>query len=317
MAYTRREFTALVAAGAPAAALLGSRPAGQAPTPRPNSVFAGVHVGVNAPYSFRGAASTADETIAAMIQVGASALELRSQPVEQFLGAPAGGGRGGGRRGGGAGAAQEPGVDALSDWRLALSMDRVHEVRRKFEDAGLAIEIVKFDGVPGMSDDVLDYAFRLTRALGANAMSCEIPDAEQTARIGEVADRHKILVGYHGHAETGDADWLQAFSQAHFNGANVDIGHYIAGQNTSPLPFIREHHERITHLHLKDRRLNNGPNVPWGEGDTPIREALQMIRDNRWNIQATIELEYPTPEGSTPLAELARCVQFCREALEG
>ena len=59
------------------------------------------------------------------------------------------------------------------------------------------------------------------------------------------------------------------------------------------MPFLKQHHDRITHIHVKDRKLNNGPNVPFGQGDTPIKEVLQLIRDNKWNIQATIEFEYP------------------------
>ena len=53
----------------------------------------------------------------------------------------------------------------------------------------------------------------------------------------------------------------------------------------------------------------------FGQGDTPIVEALRLIRDNKWPIQATIEFEYPVPEGSDRMAELAKCVEFCRAAL--
>ena len=66
---------------------------------------------------------------------------------------------------------------------------------------------------------------------------------------------------------------------------------------------------------MKDRKLHNGPKTPFGEGDTPIVEVLHLIRDNQWNIQATIEFEYPVPAGSTRMAELARTVKFCRDAL--
>jgi len=35
--------------------------------------------------------------------------------------------------------------------------------------------------------------------------------------------------------------------------------------------------DRITHVHIKDRKMNNGPNFPFGEGDTDIRGILQML----------------------------------------
>jgi hypothetical protein len=65
---------------------------------------------------------------------------------------------------------------------------------------------------------------------------------------------------------------------------------------------------------VKDRKLT-GENVPFGEGDTPIKEVLQVIRDNKWPIEATIEFEYRVPAGSDRMAEIGKCVQFCRDAL--
>ncbi len=78
---------------------------------------------------------------------------------------------------------------------------------------------------------------------------------------------------------------------------------------------LENHHDRITHVHIKDRKFNNGPNTPFGEGGTPIAEVLRLIRDNKWNIQAAIEFEYKVPEGSDRMAELARSIKFCRDAL--
>ena len=134
-------------------------------------------------------------------------------------------------------------------------------------------------------------------------------------RLGQFADKHRLMVGYHGHATTKPADWERAFSFAQFNGANVDLGHFVAGNNTSPVAFLKQHHARITHVHVKDRRMNEGPNTPFGQGDTPIVEVLRLIRDNRWPMQATIEFEYPVPSGSDRMTEIARAVKYCRDAL--
>jgi sugar phosphate isomerase/epimerase len=95
----------------------------------------------------------------------------------------------------------------------------------------------------------------------------------------------------------------------------VDLGHFVAGNNTSPVPFITKYHDRVTHVHVKDRKMNNGPNTLFGEGDTPIAEVLKLIRDNKWNIQATIEFEAKIPDGSDRMTELAKCIKFCRAAL--
>ena len=168
---------------------------------------------------------------------------------------------------------------------------------------------------------MVDYCFKLARALGANAISCEIP-VSRTKRLGEFAANHKMMVGYHGHGNLTNPEafgrlgaWEQAFSYSKFNGANVDIGHFFAANGFSPAAWIKANHTRVTHVHLKDRKANNGPNMPWGQGDTPLREILQMMKQEKYRFQATIEMEYPVPEGSTLLAEIAKCVQYCRDIL--
>lgn len=320
MLCTRREFGRLALSTLPVLPLGGSIAlAGR--QAKPDSRFAGVHIGINAPYSFRGLPGGPDDILNYCRQLGVSALELRSQPVEAFLGVPAHlvAARGGGRRGRAPltpeeQAAQRARAEELLKWRLSVPMDRVREFRRKYEDAGVVIEIVKFDGIYALPDDGIDYSFNLAKALGARAISCEI-SAPDTKRLGQFAEKHRMLVGYHGHASTTPADWEAAFGYSKYNGANVDLGHFVAGNNTSPLPFITKYHDRISHVHVKDRKLNGGANVPFGQGDTPIREVLEAISRNRWPIQGTIEYEYPLPEGSDVMTEIAKCVRFCREAL--
>ena len=233
--------------------------------------------------------------------------------------APAGGGERGGRGGGRAAltpeqqAAQQAAAEETRKWRAGVSLDKVKEFRRKFDDAGIGLQIIKWDGIFRMSDDEVDYCFQVSKALGATALSTEI-SIEDTKRVGTFADKHKMQIGYHGHGTTTAAEFETVLSYAKYNAVNLDLGHFTAGQNQSPVPFLKKHHERITHVHVKDRKLNNGPNVPFGQGDTPIREALQVMRDNKWRLQATIEFEYPIPEGSDLNTELARSMQTARSA---
>lgn len=73
---------------------------------------------------------------------------------------------------------------------------------------------------------------------------------------------------------------------------NLDIGHFTAA-NFNSLDFMQSHKDRITNLHLKDRKKNQGANVPWGTGDTPIKEALAWLKQNKSPIRAYVEHEYP------------------------
>jgi sugar phosphate isomerase/epimerase len=376
---TRREFGAVALAALPAAHLLtnAGRVFGQEAAAKPNSNFGGVNVGIIAPYAFRGTASNVDDILSAMLKLGLGAVEMQSDPVEEYAGAPARGrgGRGGrGRRGGaggrgeaarggqenaqpareanGAQAAQRPAEGAegrrgegggrrvrgapptpeelaarraageeMRKWRLSQSMSKYEELRKKYNDAGVSIDIVKFGLGLSMTDDEVDYCFQVAKALGCKAITCE-PPVSETKRLGQFAEKHKIRLGYHNHSNATSVEsfcrpgaWEQAFFYSDWNGANVDIGHFCAGNSMSPADFIRSYHDRITNLHLKDRKFNQGPNVPWGEGDTPIRQILQIMKAERYEFMATIELEYPVPEGSDVMAELAKCVEFCKEAL--
>jgi sugar phosphate isomerase/epimerase len=247
------------------------------------------------------------------VELGLSGVELRTQPVEAYLGlAPdLAVGKKDGEKANAASRAEQ-----VRAFRKSASMDKAREFRTMYETAGVLIEIVKVDGIFKMSDDELDYAFTLAKTLGARAISSEISHVEdELKRVGSFADKHKLMVGYHGHATTKPEHWEAAFALAKYNGANVDLGHFVAGNNTSPVPFITQHHDRVTHVHLKDRKFNNGPNTPFGEGDTPIAEVLRLIRDNKWPIQGTIEFEYKVPAGSDRMAEIAKCIKFSRDAL--
>ncbi len=312
--YTRREFTKLSLAALSGAGWLSwTSWLGAAERGKPNSKVAGVQLGLNVPYSFANPLMSGDDILRNCVQLDISAVELRTQPVEAFLGVPLNliNPKN-----------SEPAADAsaiaeqLKQWRKSVSIERVGEFRRKYETAGVVIEIVKVDGIFKMTDVELDYVFALTQALGGRAISTEISTQnEQLKRLGQFADKHQLMVGYHGHASTKPEHWERAFSFAKHNGANMDLGHFVAGNNSSPIDFITAYHDRITHVHVKDRKLHNGANTPFGEGDTPIGEVLRLIRDKKWNIQATIEFEYKIPSGSDRMAEIARAIKYCREAL--
>ena len=320
--YTRRDFAKIALAALPAVGLLSAgrplRAADGPPTPgrKPDSRVAGVQIGLNVPYSFSSPVMSGDEIIERCLQLNLSAVELRAQPVEAFLGLPAilVAAKSGTPKDG---APVDANTAKRRQWRAAVSMDRVREFRAKFEAAGVLIEILKVDGIFQMTPDELDYIFGMGKALGARALSTEISKTsnEDHRRVGQFADKHQLMIGYHGHAATTPEDWEKAFAVAKFNGANVDIGHFVAGNNVSPAAFIAKYHDRIPHVHIKDRKKQNGPNMPFGEGDTPIVEILRLIRDNKWNIQATIEFEYKVPAGSDRMTEIARTIKYCRDAL--
>jgi len=325
MSITRREFGRVALASAPAIGTLlrGNLAAAAVGPAQPKmSQWAGVQLGLNVPYSLgTGNNIAAEDLLKQVLEIGVGALELRAQPVEHFLGSPTvraaaeAAKAGGGARP----AALTPQQKAeVRTWRLAAPTSKLKELRQMYEKAGVAIDILKVDDLYAISDEELDYFFQMARDLGARAVSAELPETRSdTKRIGAFADKHKIFMAYHHHAQAAAAIYEEAFTEARYNAANVDIGHWTATQNASPLPFIAKHHDRIPHIHVKDRRLgtNGGENTPFGQGDTPIRQILQAIRDNKWNIRPIIEFEYKVPEGSTRVAEIKKSLDYCRASL--
>jgi sugar phosphate isomerase/epimerase len=324
MSITRREFGRVALAGAPAIGTLLRGDFAAAAVRQAQSKmsqWAGVQMGLNVPYSLgTGNNIAAEDLLTQVLEIGIGSLELRAQPVEHFLGSPtvraaAEAAKAGGTRP----AAPTPQQKAeIRAWRLSAPTSKLKELRQMYEKAGVAIDIVKVDDLYTVSDEELDYFFQMARDLGARALSAELPETRgDTKRIGAFADKHKIFMAYHHHAQAAAAIYEEAFTEARYNAANVDIGHWTATQNASALPFIAKHHDRIPHIHVKDRKLgtNGGENTPFGQGDTPVRQILQAIRDNKWNIRPIIEFEYKVPEGSTRVAEIKKCLDYCRESL--
>ncbi|MBE9462399.1 sugar phosphate isomerase/epimerase family protein [Dyadobacter subterraneus] len=328
---SRREFlvnSSLAAAGF--ALLSGSAfgaPAYIKNLGKPNSLFNGVQIGAIT-YSWRSMPSSAEQILQYCIDCNISAIELMGPAGEAFAGAPtapewpsAAPGANGQRpeltpeqK-----AAREEYTKKLAEWRAKVSMDNFVQLRKMYNDAGVSIYGFKPSALGTKNTDAeVDYAFRAAKALGANQATVELPtDPAQTKRLGEIAAKNKIYVGYHGHLQQTFDAWDVALGQSKYNAMNFDMGHYVAA-GFDPLVFIPAKHEHIVSMHTKDRKnkANGGQNVPWGEGDTPIVAALELMRKNKYKFPATIELEYDIPAGSDAVKETAKCVEYARKALK-
>ena len=297
--FSRRSFLGGAAALAASSCVPGITAASSARLP--NSKFNGVQIGVIT-YSYRSLPSAAVDLLRYITKNGINSIELMGGPAEQFAGAPA---------------RKRGGKKALLQWRLSASMDRFKALRKMYNDAGVEIHIVKFGdiGNAGMPDEQIEYYFKVAKALGARGITREL-SVSAAQRLGPIADRHKIVIGFHNHTQikptTYDGDIL---SYGKYLGINLDIGHYVAGTNHSPIPLIEKHCDRILSLHIKDRKINNGPNMPLGQGDTPVALVLQYMKRHKLAFPADIELEYKIPQDSDAVQEVTKCVEFCKHAL--
>ncbi|HEY0264544.1 MAG TPA: sugar phosphate isomerase/epimerase [Granulicella sp.] len=330
MIYTRRQFGRLAVAGISAATALGraERMFGEG---KPDSRINGVQIGVITPYSYHNMPNDAESLLKFMVKDGLSATEIQCPPVEEWAGAPKAPPRPPAPPAPAAGRPAEPRAprpispeqkaynEALTKWRLSAPLSKFEEFRRMYNSAGVSIYGFKLQLTMDSPDAEFDYTFKVVKALGANQLTMEMPDGhpELTARLGKYGEKYKVMIGYHAHLQATPTTWDEAMAQSAYNGINLDIGHYTAAGNHDALEFIRKNHARITSMHLKDRKFkeNGGQNMPWGQGDTPIKEALQLMKKEKYAFPATIELEYAPPEGSDSEKEIVKCLAYAKAAL--
>lgn len=232
---------------------------------------------------------------------------------------PAGGRQGGGRRvlTPEEQAEADARAAALRTWRMSATAATFAPVKKKITDAGIDLRILCYNmNVNNTKDDEIDYAFMMAKALGVKAISTST-QVSMAKRTAPFADKHQILLAFHNHDNLTNPDetatpesFATILAASKHHAINLDIGHFTAA-NLDPVPYIEQHHDRITHLHLKDRKKDHGTNVPWGQGDTPIKAVLKLLEKNKWDIPGNVEFEY----AGDPVVEVGKCLQYCREAL--
>ena len=304
-----------------------------------DSRIKGVQIGVIT-YSFR---TMPDQSAEAALQYvrdcGISAIELMGEPAESFAGCPANPvdfreffplmrkSRNGEtltddekKKMADMSAQRDDYIKQVAQWRATVSMDKFEQVKKMYAEGGVKIYAFKPSAFSSNNTDAeMDYGFRAAKVLGATHVTLELPgDDAQTKKLGDLGAKHKILVAYHGHEQQTPTLWDTALVQSKYNAMNLDLGHYVAAGNPDPMILIRAKHDRIASMHIKDRQKpeNGKGNLPWGQGDTPLVEALNLMSKEKYKFPATIELEYEVPADSDPVKEVKKCMDYCRKALE-
>jgi sugar phosphate isomerase/epimerase len=282
--YSRRDFTKIALAGSVVpAALLG----------KPNSKINGVRIGAQS-YSFRD--RSVDDAIKAMSDIGIGYVELWQGHIEP-KGASA---------------------DDLKKWRNSPeSLSQVKSIRQKFKQAGIEVYALNYSFRKQHTDEEIRLGMQMAKNLGTKYLTAS-STVDQAKRINDIAKTEKVWVAMHNHANLKDPNEFatpESFAKATEGNSNIminlDIGHFVAA-NFDPIDYLKKHHEKIVTLHIKDRKKNQGDNVPFGEGDTPIKEVLQLLKTNRWAIPANIEYEY---KGADTVAEVKKCFEYCKAAV--
>ena len=291
MRYTRREFGGVLGGALAAGALARVAFAGQA------SKIAGVRIGTQS-YSFRSIRDL-DPAIAAIQAAGISYCELWSGHVERVT-VPEGGNR----------------REATRRWRIDTPLAHFEEIRKKFAAAGVTLTSYDVPFRADFTDEEMARIFDIGKAFGVNVITSST-QVSLAPRLQTFAAKAGMKVGFHNHGRIAadeiatPEDFATIFKAGPNMAATLDIGHFTAA-GFDPLPFLDANHDRIVGMHVKDRTKAGG-NLPFGQGETPIRDVLKRLRDRKWDIPAHIEYEY---QGTDAVEEVKKSLAFCRQALE-
>jgi len=287
--------------------------------------YQGVQIGAIT-YSWRSMPSTPEDIIKYCKQAGITSLELMGNIAEEYAGAPAGPAwpqnfrEMSDEEKANFQLKREEHAKAMTEWRLNdASPEKYKELKAMFDEAGINIHLVKFSP-SNWSDAEIDYAFESAKILGAKGVTNEI-GLEAAKKLGPFAEKHDMYAVFHNHGQPGDSTFnfeeFLAFSPN--NKLNLDVGHYFGATGKHPNELIEKLHDRIYSIHLKDKTAKDADpadtNAPWGEGDTPLSDILNLIQDNQWDIYCDIELEYEIPEGSDAVVETGKCVDYAKSLL--
>lgn len=271
--------------------------------PSGRSIVSGVRIGAQT-YSFRD--RPLDQVPAAFKAAGLSFCELWSGHVES-----------GAVIGAASDTTREARRDLARKWRMTVPMSHFEGIRKAFADAGVTLTSYDVPYRDDWTDAEIARSFEMAKALGVSVITSSAV-LSVVPRIAPHAEKTGIKVSFHNHSTiranefaTPD-DFAEAIKVSPLMGATLDIGHFTAA-NFDAVAYLEQHHDRIHALHIKDRKRDQGPNVPFGEGDTPIVAVLRLLRDRKWDIPAHIEYEY---KGGDAVAEVTKCYAYCRRALE-
>jgi sugar phosphate isomerase/epimerase len=291
-----------------------------------HSVVDGLHIGIQT-FSFRGLRYP--DLVAAIQQVGVGECELFSMQVEPT-------------------AAEQPDI---MKWRDTVSLDYFKDIRKKFNQAGIDIYTYnpRFGAgggrgrggparapgsapaaagpgsapgasatppsappavappAPQISDAQIDRIFQFTKALGAKSISSGMT-IDMAKRIAPFAERHKIVLAV---SSTNPDILTQIPTISSYLRMDLDIGDFTRAGHDS-LQFVKDNYQHLLDIHLKDCKFK-GASVPFGTGDSHMKEVLQFLRDKKSQARANIDCDYPGT--GTSVEEVKKCYAYVKSCL--
>jgi len=215
-----------------------------------------------------------------------------------------------------AGGAEAQAREELAKWRKTVPLGHFRSIRNKFDGAGIAIH--GLSGFPGATDEELSRTFEIAEVLGARIVTLGVTFPE-ARRVAPLAEKRDFIVGIQGEPDLNitnpevisrPAQYDKALSLSRSYRISFDIGDGTGGGYDS-LAFVKDRLDHIAVIYLKDRR-KDGLSVPWGEGDTPLKEILRLVKNSKYPIRCYIDCDYRTTDRP---ADMKRSFGYAKAAL--
>jgi sugar phosphate isomerase/epimerase len=302
MDLTRRDFGKIAVAAIPGIGGVWAQTA----APANRSYIRGVQFGLQ-PFCYHDLPMSIENRptlIQRAVQNGFGMMELHATWCEPHFDAP--------------GVSVQAAREKLRQWRVTTPAAYYQTIKKEFDEAGITIFSYWVGINESYTDAEIDATFIAAKNLGVKGVVGS-QGLAVSARLVPFAARHGIFMGLHNHDNLSDPDALS--NEASFEKglalspnfkATLDVRHFTAG-NGDCVGFLERHHERVSSVHVGDRRKNNGRSTPFGEGDAPIIQVLRLIRDNQWPIIALLEFEHGTLRTGTEEVQLM--FDYCKRAL--
>ena len=300
MKLNRREFADRAVMGAASALISLSAAKAESPLakiPPVRSTFNGVALGANT-YSLP--QLLLKDAVRAFAENGFGIAELHPRHVEPAFGPPA--------QASAAAARQK-----LREWRLTVPLEQFEAFGKTFKAQNVFLYAYNMNYRDDFTDDELERSFQMTHALGCNVITA-VGSKRLFRRLDPLATKYKTWVAIHngGDSIPTMADFEEVLKGAGpYTQMTLDIGHFVAS-NSDPVACLEKHHKEIVNLHIKDRKKNGGANLPFGHGDTPIKDILRMDRDRKYNIPVHVEWEVASDDR---VQKVKDCFEYCKNTL--
>ena len=201
---------------------------------------------------------------------------------------------------------------SLRNWRCQTEIGFFADVRRKLTTAGLTVHGCALTYDASFTDDEIAATFQQAKALRVATISSPLTMA-MARRLVPFMERYEVAVAIHNQIDGNAAGTstcrssIAALALSPMFRVKLDVG-TLTASNRDAVAELRKHPARVAYVLLKDRLRNGGASQPFGEGDTPIRGVMDVLKASAPAIPALVEYDYVGLRSS--VAEVAAALEY-------